>query len=452
MPHKIKKIMILSGDIAFFYLSLYLALLVRYGKLPTNELWYNHLPSFSFLLLIWVVVFYIFGLYSFHSLGGRNFFKNTLQSFLASILLAIIFFYLSSTENITPKTNLLIFSISYFVIFTAWRKTLYFLMKSYLPKTRVAIIGLSRQSENLIREIKNKPYLGYEVIFILDNKASGNNFENTPVFNDLGKLKELVAKKKINTIILPENVQNSESLRSTLFSCLPLKVNYSTLSNFYENITGKIPVSVINQMWFLENLNEGNKNGFDSLKRLYDFILSFILLVITLPLWLLIAVFIKLDSKGGVFFKQKRMGKNKKSFTIIKFRTMKTENNDHSLTREKDDRITRVGKILRKTRLDELPQLINILKGEMSFVGPRPERPVFIEKLEKDIPFYKERMLIKPGITGWDQISGEYHSPTYEDTLKKLQYDLFYIKNRSIYMDLSIFLKTIATVLSKNGR
>ncbi len=131
---------------------------------------------------------------------------------------------------------------------------------------------------------------------------------------------------------------------------------------------------------------------------------------------------------------------------------MTTKNNNYAPTQEHDKRITAVGSFLRKTRLDELPQVINIIKGEMSFVGPRPERPELIKKLEQKIPFYKERMLIKPGLAGWDQISGEYHSPTTEDTLKKLQYDLFYIKNRSIYLDLSIILKTLSTIVSKVGR
>jgi len=131
---------------------------------------------------------------------------------------------------------------------------------------------------------------------------------------------------------------------------------------------------------------------------------------------------------------------------------MRTEGNDHAPTADADKRITAFGNFLRKTRLDEVPQVINIIKGEMSFVGPRPERPELIAELEKQIPFYRERMLVKPGITGVDQTSGEYHSPSYEDTLKKLQYDLFYIKNRSLYLDIAILLKTIRTVLSRGGK
>lgn len=137
---------------------------------------------------------------------------------------------------------------------------------------------------------------------------------------------------------------------------------------------------------------------------------------------------------------------------MVKFRTMTAGNNDFSPTKANDARITKFGSFLRKTRIDEIPQMLNVLFGQMSFVGPRPERPELIKQLEKNIPFYSERMLTKPGLTGWDQISGQYHSPSHEDSLEKLQYDLYYIKNRSIYLDLSIILKTIATVISGKGR
>ena len=204
-------------------------------------------------------------------------------------------------------------------------------------------------------------------------------------------------------------------------------------------------------MWFLENFNENNKIWFDRSKIIYDFILALMIFIITLPFWLIIAIIIKIESRGPVFFVMKRAGKNDKIFKHIKFRTMKEEGNDHSPTRSNDSRITKFGNILRKTRIDELPQVINILKGEMSFVGPRPERPELAFELEKQIPFYNQRTLVKPGLTGSDQVSGEYHSPSKEDSLKKLQYDLFYIKNRSIFLDLTIILKTIATVVSRGG-
>ena len=174
--------------------------------------------------------------------------------------------------------------------------------------------------------------------------------------------------------------------------------------------------------------------------------------IVSLPLWPLIAILIKLSSRGPVFFTQERLGKDEQVFNIIKFRTMRVENNNQEPTEEADNRITGLGLFLRKTRLDEIPQVLNILRGEMSFIGPRPERPEIVAELEKEIPFYKTRLLIKPGITGWDQVSGSYHSASVSDSMEKLQHDLFYLSNRSLYLDITIALKTIATVVSREGR
>ena len=316
----------------------------------------------------------------------------------------------------------------------------------------IAIIGLNNQVKELIYELKKKPHLGYNIVFVIDDKANSKEINSVPIYSNISALPELIAKKNIDNLILLTNPYQSDELRSSLFKCLPLKINFISLPNFYENITGKVPIEAINQMWFLENLTEGKKSWFDFVKRLYDIVFACIFLIIILPFWPIIGLIIKLESKGPIFFLSKRTGKNNKAFYLIKFRTMKEENNNRTITTHNDPRITKFGRLLRKIRIDEFTQMINILKGEMSFVGPRPERPELIKELEKNIPFYRERMLVKPGATGWDQISGEYHSPTKEDTLKKLQYDLFYIKNRSIYLDLSIILKTIATVLSEGGR
>jgi len=205
-------------------------------------------------------------------------------------------------------------------------------------------------------------------------------------------------------------------------------------------------------MWFLENLNEGEKDWLNFFKRFYDFLFSLIVFIITIPLWILIGVIIKINSRGPVFFTQTRLGQNGKPFQIIKFRTMTVKNNNQELTQKNDKRITGVGAFLRSSRIDEIPQVLNIMKGEMSLIGPRPERPEFAKELEKEIPFYNERLLVKPGVTGWDQVSGEYHSPNLEDSLKKIQYDLFYVKNKSVYLDISIILKTVATIISREGR
>jgi exopolysaccharide biosynthesis polyprenyl glycosylphosphotransferase len=315
------------------------------------------------------------------------------------------------------------------------------------------VIGEIKKIDFLINELKNNNHPGYKISFIIDPVSKEKQAEqDIPIFHKIEELPNMINKRNINTLVLASDPSSSEKLRNILFSSLHLKVNFVTLPQFYENITGKIPLAVIDQTWFLQNLSEGGKAYFDTFKKAYDTVIAGIILLFSLPLWPLIILAIKLTDRGSIFFKQTRAGQYGRPFRIIKFRTMTDKGNNYAPTEKKDKRITKTGSFLRKSRLDEIPQVINVLKGDMSFVGPRPERPELIKDLEKNIPFYRERMLVKPGITGWDQISGEYHSPNVEDTWKKLQYDLFYIKNRSVYLDLSIILKTISTMVGKTGR
>ena len=380
------------------------------------------------------------------AVNNAKFYRLGARSLVIAGLAAVAFFYLTPQIGIAPKTNLFIFIIIFAALFYLWRNFYNWSLKSYLPKANIGIVGYNNLAAEIAHEFENKPHLGYNLSFIVDDAN-----QNLPGVKPIAELEALIKNNKLNTIILSHDPHQSENLRTALFNCLSYQINYVSLPNFYETITGKIPLDSVNQMWFLENLNENGKIWSDRAKFVYDFILALLIAAITLPFWIIIAVVVKLESSGPVFFVMERMGKNNKIFKLIKFRTMKEEGNDRSPTRAGDARITGFGRFLRKTRIDELPQMINILKHEMSFVGPRPERPELAANLEKLIPFYAQRTLVKPGLTGSDQISGEYHSPSREDSLKKLQYDLFYIKNRSIYLDLSIILKTIATVVSRGG-
>lgn len=451
---KLKKLLLLSGDIAVLYLSLYLALLIRYRENPTGELWQMHLWPFTFIFILWIFIFYIANLYSLHTaVNNTKFFQLANKSLIISVLIALAYFYLAPGISIAPKTNLLIYVIIFYILFLSWRRFYNLTLKSYLPKKNIAFIGLSGLTKELIGEIFEKPHLGYAISFIVSLKNETlEKLNGIQVINGTSDLENLIIKNKISTIILTDDPHYSEELSAVLFKCLPLKINYLSLTTFYEIITGRVPIDAINQLWFLENLSEGNKGWFDTLKKIYDFILAALIFLITLIFWPFIALSIKIESKGPAFFRQARIGKNGKIFQIVKFRTMAITNNDLSPTKINDGRITKVGNFLRKTRIDEIPQVINIMLSDMSFVGPRPERPEIIAGLEQAIPFYKERSLVKPGLTGSDQISGEYHSPSLEDSVKKLQYDLFYIKNRSFYLDLSILLKTIAIIFSREGR
>lgn len=441
MNEKTKKFTLLLGDIFILYAGLYLTLLLRYQKLPDIGTWQTHIVPFSTTFVAWILIFYIANLYNLHlAINNAKVFNLTIKAIFISGLLSTAYFYINPNINIAPKTNLIIFLAISASLVIFWRRIFNWLLYSYTPKNNVAVVGYNGKVNELKKTFQEKPQLGYNLALIIDENKSPEEIQSE------------IINKKVTSIILAQDPHDSPALRQVLFSCLPLKINFISLTNFYEMITGKVPIDSINQMWFLENLNEGNKKGFDLAKRTYDLILASLLFVLTLPFWTIVAIIIKLESKGPIFIKMKRCGQDDTIFTMLKFRSMREEGNNRGMTIKNDPRITRFGNFMRKTRIDEIPQVINILRGEMSFVGPRPERPELARELEKQIPFFRERTLVKPGISGWDQISGEYHSPSLEDTLKKLQYDLFYIKNRSIYLDLSIILKTIATVVSRSGR
>ena len=454
MNSQTKKLALLAGDIGILYFSLYLTLLIRYWGQPIQGNWQSHFWPFTVVFAVWIIIFYISNLYDLHlAINNAKFFQLTARSLVIAGLLSAAFFYLTPQITIAPKRNLLICIIVFAVLFYFWRQFYNWSLKAYLPKNTIAIIGINRQVKELAEELQQKPHLGYKIAFIVDDKNNEQyEINNIPVINNISNIEKLIKEKNVSTIILTSDPHESSELRTSLFKCLPLKINYIRLPNFYETITGKIPIIAINQMWFLENLSEGDKTFFNIFKRAYDIILGLFALAITMPFWPIILLIIKLESKGPLFFLSPRIGKNNKVFQLIKFRTMREEGNARTMTIKNDPRITKFGNIMRKLRVDEIPQALNILKGNLSLVGPRPERPKFAAELKQTIPFYSERLLVKPGATGWDQISGEYHSPSREDTLKKLQYDLFYIKNRSIYLDLSIILKTIATVLGGGGR
>jgi len=451
MKNRIQKFSLLVGDIAILYLSLYITLLIRYQKIPTTSTWEGHLLPFSIAFFVWIIIFYISDLYNIHlATNNPKFFSLTLRASLIASLLTVVFFYINPNINIAPKTNLIIYIIIFIIFFLLWRRLFNIALFKVIAKEKILIIGYNEKIKELIQVLDEKPHLGYKIVLIVseEKKIITNN---VPVINDYSKIQSIAKNQKISTIIVGLDTHHLPKLRSSLFSLLPLKINFITLANFYESITGKIAIDQIDETWFLENLSEGGRKWFDIFKRAYDILLSLLILILTLPFWLVVIIVIKLESKGPAFFMSLRSGKNDKSFKLIKFRTMKEDDNDRSLTKANDPRVTSFGRFLRRSRIDEIPQIINVLLGQISFVGPRPERPEFIKTLKKEIPFYSQRMLVKPGATGWDQVSGEYHSPTVEDSFKKLQYDLFYVKNRSPYLDLSIILKTIATILRRGG-
>lgn len=439
MTSGFKKIILLLGDLASLFLALVLVLMVRYSQAAFSDQLQKHFWPFLLVFAFWLISIYIGGLYDLNlRVRGRRFLKAVMSAATVASLISIIYFYLNVASSVAPRTNLVLFIAFFLGLFFIWRY-LYQAIQHVVPGVGLAIMGNNEKSRALRNELDKNLGAGYK----LELQISGEE--------ELEKLKNQTESEKIKIVVVCDDFGSARTT-DFLLNLLQNRISVYSYPDFYELLSGKVPVEEVSATWFLENLRENQRRYFNSLKRIMDILGALTVLIISLIFWPLIALIIKLESRGPVFFRQKRLGRQGKLFTIIKFRTMRESGNDRALTVDGDKRITTFGNFLRKTRLDEIPQMINILKGEMSFIGPRPERPELAKDLESIIPFYNTRLIIKPGLSGWDQISGEYHSPTKEDTLKKLQNDLFYIKNRSLFLDLTIVLKTVATILGRGGK
>jgi len=429
LMRKLRQIVLVLGDVCLAYLALFLTVVFGFWGNFSWQIFWQHFLPFSFLYLFWFIIFFIFGLYDLNLIRPKTEFLGRIgQAFLLCLGLGIAFFYIIPFFGITPKVNLLINIIIFAALISVWRRYFYHLFSSFYLQN-IAFLGENHLAKVLVKEIESQPHLGYKFVKFLDPKKS--------LFSQLKS-------KKIDSLIIAQDITSQPKLIQELYKCLPLKINFMDLSQAYELFFYKVPVDFLSQSWFLKNLREGEKKIYDNIKRIEDIIFGSLIITLTSPLWLIFSILIKLEDKGPVFYKQERVGKDKKVILLWKFRSMKTDSEKRGEPRwaeVKDPRVTRIGRFLRRSHLDEVPQMLNVLKGDISLAGPRPERPEFVKKLEKEIPHYHLRHIIKPGFTGWGQIKFRY-ARTIMDSHEKFQYDLYYIKNRSFFLDLGILLKT----------
>lgn len=460
MLNRLKKTMLLGGDLLLLYLALYLTLLLRYQKFPEQTVWDLHFLPFSLLFAGWLISFYITGLYDIAA--SRNdfaFYNRLLRITFINYGFAAAYFYLLTDKlfDIKPQVVFFVFMAVFLVLFSLWRFGYNELVQRPTLLKNVLVIGMKDEARELIEEIIRKPQLGYRVaVIITQNRQNfiGGKLPGVIYYDGNADLRQVLRKHDISAVVTAIDPRANPELLRQLYESLSLRVQFFDLPSFYEKLTGKIPVTTIGHIWFLENLAESEKTFYETVKRFFDIIFALAGLAIGLLVAPFIALAVKLDSEGPVFFRQKRVGLLGAPFLAIKFRSMimGAEKEGEPRWAEKNDpRVTRAGRIMRKLRLDEIPQLWNVLKGEMSFIGPRPERPEFVQQLQELIPFYNERHLVKPGLTGWAQINFQYGAST-GDALKKLQYDLFYIKNRSLPLDIGILLKTVNIILTGRGQ
>ena len=432
-------------DIAFCISSLFLALFIKYNKCPTFQEYLIHLKIFIPVIISWVLGMYIFYLYSIDVyLPAYKLLFRMFCCYLISAVIGISYFYVFSTR-LTPKRILLIYNSLVLGLLFMWHLLCKKFFTNKYFKNKFIFIGYTPDVKSLLELTKIKYYGNFIFEGIYDENSKYATIKTEQ------ELEEYLFKRNIKTVVITSKYKLTPSLTNMLMDAMVNKTVFYSLPDFYELIARKIPISSISDGWILNKISKAECIIYKSIKRAADIIFSILILFITSPIWLLSTFIIPLESKGPVIFKQKRLGLHSKEFILYKFRSMREENNTYKYTTENDSRITKFGNFMRKTRIDELPQLINILKGDMSLIGPRPERPEYAIELQKQIPFYNQRLIVRPGITGWDQVSGEYHSPSTEDTYKKLQNDLYYIKNISLSLDFSIAMKTIATMFMREG-
>jgi sugar transferase (PEP-CTERM system associated) len=400
--------------------------------------------------------FYFGDLYDLRVVSDRReMFIRIVQALgITSLVLGVLYFWFP--ELVIGRGVFLIAAALVVLLVIGWRVAWDWLARAVGPRERLLIIGTNPAAITLARELYNRPELGVEITgFITDSAATpvGTPMVNPGVIGTIEDIPELVRTRAVDRVVVSLVDARGRLPMDKLLDMKLAGVTFDHLASVYEEYTGKIAVENLRPSWLIFSAGFRKSVSVTASKRALDLVVACIGFVLALPFMLLTALAIKLTSPGPLLYHQTRVGQNSKPFTIHKFRSMRVDAEKHTgavWAQKNDSRITPIGRIMRRTRLDELPQLWNVIKGDMSLVGPRPERPEFVEELTKQIPFYGQRHAVKPGVTGWAQVSYTYGA-SVEDALEKLQYDLFYIKHLNLPLDLFIIFKTAKTVVLRKG-
>jgi sugar transferase (PEP-CTERM system associated) len=448
------------GTVAIEHLLLVCCVLgsIYICQYPDTDL-FNRYDFMALKAILFALIFqyclYLRDVYDFRkSFSSGQFFGRLAQGMVAAtVVLCIMYLVLPS---LTLGRNIFLLSLLLSSVFLfIWHAFLRFYFDVRTPHTRLLVIGTGRLARELVAEILHHPELGMKVCGFVDEDPLllGVSVVNPKVLGSAADLPRVVNEQNVDQIVVELEDRRGRLPIHELLSMKIRGVGIEDATSLYEKVTGKIALENLKPSWMIFNAGFNASEGMLLQKRIMSVVLSSLLLLVFSPLVLLIMVLIKLDSKGPIFFGQERVGQDGHVFMLWKFRSMFDNAELESgpvWSPPNDDRVTRVGKILRRIRLDELPQLWNVLRGDMSLVGPRPERPCFIKELAALIPFYHLRHSVKPGVTGWAQINYRYGN-SVRDAVEKLQYDLFYVKHMSWLLDFVIFFETVKTVLVRRG-
>lgn len=443
-------ILLFIGDVVLISLALFIAPLIRFKGFDFETMQYTW--EGVWLLFVYLFVFYLANLYDkdIYVKSARYFF-TFMAALVVAALIEGLLFYLSPT--LRSGRGVFILSVTLVGTLTyTWRLLLASYLRRRTGKKRLIIVGCGAAGRAIFDVVKDDS--AYEVIgFIDDEYDKHDDLDSINVLGDTRYLDEMVKKHAVDIVVISIAHLTDKELVKCALDCKMEGVEVLDMPSFYELLTSKVPVEHVDDLWFLNTAMLGvirsayNRKG----KRVLDVVASSVCLVVSLPVLVLASIFILIEAGFPIFYRQKRVGLNNQAFDVIKLRSMKVvmdagagESDDESL------RITRVGRVIRKFRIDEIPQTWNVLKGDMSFIGPRALMVNEVEEFGNSIPYFALRHSVRPGITGWAQVNYP-HGTSVEDALEKLKYDFFYIKNLAPLLEFHILLRTIKVVLFGKG-
>jgi exopolysaccharide biosynthesis polyprenyl glycosylphosphotransferase len=427
------------------------------------ELW---LPMAA-IYLYWLLWFGFFGLYrSWYAQSRLDEVVTLFRTTAVGVLVLFFLIFIDDSSAGAQTASRLLIAVYWFILFLfvslgrlGIRTIQRALLEAGVGARNTLIIGWSRKAYELCDMVLKYPALGYKLVGFVNvaktksPRGKPKEYRGLKVLGNLENLSDLMRQYEVREVLIGLDSTEHDKLLEVIRSCDGEDVGMKIIPDLYDIVSGQARMSSLYGVPLIEISPQLMKPWEAALKRTLDIIVSLVVLIVGLPLWTLVALLIRIDSKGPVLYKQERVGKNGKHFNIYKFRSMyvDAEKQTGPVWAEKNDpRVTRVGRMIRRLHIDEFPQFVNVLKGDMSLVGPRPERPYFVEKLSKELPLYKRRLKVRPGITGWAQIKYKYDQ-SIEDVRTKIKYDLFYIENISWRLDLKILFNTIYVMLMGRG-
>ena len=437
-----RTLILFVGDICFFIFALWLSLYLRAFEIPSQELFVAHLQPFSFLFVAWVVIFFIAGMYENRLLilARRALSATLLIAQTANVALAALFFFFIPLFGIAPKTVLVIYLVVSFPLVLCWRAFIF--PKLFQTADDAVVLGAGAEIDELTERLNEAHRAPVRIVEVI--RPNGVSIAEAA--------QRAIQSHNPRFIIADFSNRDVTEAFPKLINYLATGIRFIDAMGLYEEVFGRVPLTVLNEQWLARYVSRYSYSLYGLLKRVMDVIIALPAALISLIFYPFIAFAIKLQDGGPVFIAQERVGEDDRLVRIYKFRSMARNETDLSKGMERN-RVTAVGSVLRLTRLDELPQLWAIVRGDLSFVGPRPELPSGVALYEQEIPFYNVRHLVRPGLSGWAQLYGEHghHGVDLDTTKNKLSYDLYYIKHRSLVLDLTIALKTIKKLLTRSG-